>query len=244
MKITTKIMSCLVALLALSCAKADPNTLVVGTNAEFPPFEYLENGEVVGFDVELIHAVAEVLGKKVKIENLSWVGLLPALQGKKVDLIIAGMAITEDRQTIVNFSDVYYVAAEQTIVAHQNSVDLNSVDDLVGKQVGALLGYTGEILVSDLEGVHVETYNEAPQAILDLQNGKLDALVLDSLPAENYVKNANNLKAIVIEDSEEEYAIAIRKEDTALLADVNKALATVKANGTYDAIASKYFPEN
>ncbi len=240
----TKIMSLLVVLLAISCAKSNPETLIVGTNAEFPPFEYLADGEIVGFDVDLIQAVAKELGKDIQIENLSWEGLLPALQSKKVDLIIAGMTATEDRKKVVNFSDTYYVAEEQMIVLHQDTSDINSVEDLIGKKVGVVLGFTGDIFVSDLDGVNIERYNGASQAIIDIQNGKIDAMVLDNQPAQNYVKNANNLKAIAGNNTQEEYSIAIRQEDKALLADVNAALIKVKASGAYDAILNKYFPEN
>ncbi|MGL5955430.1 MAG: basic amino acid ABC transporter substrate-binding protein [Brevinema sp.] len=243
MKIFTKIIGTISIFVFISCGM-QKNVLIVGTNAEFPPFEYLENNTITGFDIDLIQAIAEEMQTNIRIENLSWEGLLPALQSKKVDLIIAGMTATEDRKQVVNFSDTYYIAKEQMIVLHTNNITINTMDDLTGKKVGVILGFTGDIIVSELEGVQVERYNGASQAVIDLQNGKIDALVLDDIPAKSYVANTGNLKAIAGNNTQEEYSIALRKEDTELLTKINQALITLQENGVYDTIYNKYFSEN
>ncbi|MGL4676656.1 MAG: basic amino acid ABC transporter substrate-binding protein [Brevinema sp.] len=244
MKFSTKAIAIVMVFTFLSCGMPKKNLLIIGTNAEFPPFEYLENNTIVGFDIDLMQAVAKELQIDIRIENLSWEGLLPALQSKKVDLIIAGMTATEDRKKIVNFSDTYYVAQEQMIILHQDNTNITTFENLIGKRVGVVLGFTGDMVVTALDDVQVERYNGAFQAIIDLQNNKINALVLDDIPAKNYVMNNNNLKVITGNNTQEEYSIAFRKEDTVLLEKVNQALSILKENGTYEMIYNKYFSVN
>ncbi len=243
MKLIQKLFILSSVALAVSCGGGS-KSLVVGTNAEFPPFEYLEGSEIVGFDIDLIKAVAEQMGTNITIENLSWDGLLPALQSKKIDLIISGMTVTPDRQAIVNFSDPYYIAEEQMMIVQNSNTNITTMDDLIGKKVGVVLGYTGDVIVSDMEGVNVERYNSPYQAVMDVQNGKIDALVVDNQPAKNYAANNTNVKAVPGNNTEEAYAIAIPKDNMKLLGDVNAALLTIQADGTYQKIYNKYFPEN
>ena len=139
-------------------AKEKGNVLYVGTNAEFQPFEYLENGKIVGFDVELMEAIAKELGKEVEWKNISFDGLLPALQSKKLDIIIAGMSATEERKKFVNFSNSYYVS-NQMILVNKAKPAVKSFDELSGHDVGVVLGYTGDIAVSEIAGVKVHRYN-------------------------------------------------------------------------------------
>ena len=119
-------------------AKEVSKVLYVGTNAEFQPFEYLENGKIVGFDVELMEALADELGKKVEWKNISFDGLLPALQSKKLDVIIAGMSATEDRKKFVNFSETYYTS-NQMILVQKEKPAVDSFDNLSGHDVGVFL---------------------------------------------------------------------------------------------------------
>ncbi len=124
MKLIQKLFILSAVVLAVSCGGGS-KSLIVGTNAEFPPFEYLEGNEIVGFDIDLIKAVAEQMGTNITIENLSWDGLLPALQSKKIDLIISGMTVTPDRQAIVNFSDPYYIAEEQMMIVQNSNTNIS-----------------------------------------------------------------------------------------------------------------------
>lgn len=226
--------------LSLSVSAMAKDKIFVGTNAEFPPFEYLEKGEVTGFDIELVNELGKVMDADVKVLDMSFDGLLPALQMKKVDLVIAGMTATEERKKTVAFTQPYYTAS-QVIIVKEGDNSIKSFDDLKGKRVGVMLGFTGDTVVSEIEGVKVERFNAAYAGIMALQADKVEAVVLDSEPAKNYVKQNPGLVLAEADAEQEEYAIALRKNDKALLEKVEKALAELKANGTYDALIKKYF---
>lgn len=226
--------------LSLSVSAMAKDKIFVGTNAEFPPFEYLEKGEVTGFDIELVNELGKVMDADVKVLDMSFDGLLPALQMKKVDLVIAGMTATEERKKTVSFTQPYYTASQVIIVKEGNN-SIKSFDDLKGKKVAVMLGFTGDTIVSEIEGVNVERFNAAYAGIMALQADKVEAVVLDSEPAKNYVKQNPGLVLAEADAEQEEYAIALRKNDKALLEKVEKALAELKANGTYDALIKKYF---
>ena len=227
-------------ILSLSVSAMAKDKIFVGTNAEFPPFEYLDKGEVTGFDIELVNELGKVMDADVKVLDMSFDGLLPALQMKKVDLVIAGMTATEERKKTVSFTQPYYTASQVIIVKEGNN-SIKSFDDLKGKKVAVMLGFTGDTIVSEIEGVSIERFNAAYAGIMALQADKVEAVVLDSEPAKNYVKQNPGLVLADADAEQEEYAIALRKNDKALLEKVEKALAEIKANGTYDALIKKYF---
>ena len=225
---------------AIIGCKEENKKLYVGTNAEFEPFEYRESGNIVGFDIELVGEISKLINREIEIEDMAFDGLLPALQTKKIDLIIAGMTATEERKKFVNFSESYY-KSQQAMVVYSNENNIKNFDNLSGKEVGVVLGYTGDIIVSELPDVKVQRYNATSEAIMALKSKKVQAVVLDYEPAKNYSAQNLELKLIETDSQSEEYAIAIRKEDTQLLEDINKALNTLKENGTYDALLNKYF---
>ncbi|MGL4562734.1 MAG: basic amino acid ABC transporter substrate-binding protein [Brevinema sp.] len=227
----------------ISCA-SNNNILYVGTNAEFPPFEYLDEGKIVGFDIEIIEAVAQELKMTISLQNLSWEGLLPALQGKKVDLVIAGFTKTEDRSKIVDFTDSYYSSPEQMLIINTDNTNITNIDNLKGKKVGVVLGFTGDIIASAIEDVQVERFNNAFQAIQNLKDRKIDSVLLDYQTALNFTTKGStqDLKLIQGNQTSEEYAMALRKDDI-LKEKINTALNTIKTNGTYDTIYEKYFAQ-
>lgn len=231
--------SAIIFIAIIGCEKENKK-LYVGTNAEFEPFEYREGGNIVGFDIELIGEISKLIDKDIEVEDMAFDGLLPALQTKKIDLIIAGMTATEERKKFVNFSESYY-KSQQAIVVNKDENGINNFDNLIEKEVGVVLGYTGDIIVSEMANVKVQRYNATSEAIMALKSKKVQAVVLDYEPAKNYSAQNPGLKLIETDSQSEEYAIAIRKEDTQLLNDINKALATLKENGTYDALLNKYF---
>lgn len=234
------IMISAIIFIAIIGCKKENKKLYVGTNAEFEPFEYREGENIVGFDIELIGEISKLINKDIEFEDMAFDGLLPALQTKKIDLIIAGMTATEERKKFVNFSESYY-KSQQAIVVNKDENGINNFDNLIGKEVGVVLGYTGDIIVSEMANVKVQRYNATSEAIMALKSKKVQAVVLDYEPAKNYSAQNPELKLIETDSQSEEYAIAIRKEDTQLLNDINKALATLKENGTYDALLNKYF---
>lgn len=220
--------------------KEDKNKLYVGTNAEFEPFEYREGDNIVGFDIDLINEIAKLIGAEIEVVDMQFDGLLPALEAKKIDLIIAGMTATEERKQFVNFSEPYY-NSKQSIVVLSNNTDITTFDNFAGKKVGVVLGYTGDILVSEMTNVEVQKFNATSETILALKSQKVDAVVLDYEPAKNYVAQNKELKLIEIDSATEEYSIAMRKDDTELLTKVNDALKTINENGTYETLLGKYF---
>lgn len=214
--------------------------IYVGTNAEFPPFEYLEGSNVVGFDIDFINAIAAEMGKEVVIKDMSFDGLLPALQTNKVDVVIAGMTATEERMKAVNFSQPYY-SANQVIILAEDNTDIKDFADLKGKAVAVMLGFTGDVVVSEMTDVKVERFNAAYAGIMALQNGKVDAVVLDSETANNYVAKNSGLKLAEGKGEAEDYAIAVKKQDVKLLEDINKAIDKIKADGTFAKLIEKHF---
>ncbi|MBS9776054.1 MAG: basic amino acid ABC transporter substrate-binding protein [Fusobacterium sp.] len=242
-KVFKSLMLMLVVLMLGACGgkTEEKETVVsVGTNAEFAPFEYLDKDKIVGFDIELMEAISKEAGFKVEIKDMAFDGLLPALQMKKVDLVIAGMTATPEREKTVLFSNPYF-KAKQVIITKKDDKSLTKFDDLAGKKVGVMLGFTGDAIVSEIKGAEVERFNAAYVAIGALAEDKLDAVVLDSEPAKKYIETNEELVIADVPAEEEDYAIAVRKDDEVLAEKINKALETIKANGEYDKILKKYF---
>ena len=219
--------------------KADEKeTLVMATNAEFPPYEYYDGEDVVGIDAEMAAAVAEELGMELKIEDMAFDSIIPAVESGKADMGVAGMTVTEDRLKNVNFSDTY-AQATQVVIVKEDS-DITGPDALAGKKVGVQLGTTGDIYASDIEDATVEQYNKGFEAVQALSQGKIDAVVIDGQPAQEFVKEVEGLKILDEAFTEEEYAIAISKDNEELLGKVNDALAKLKESGKLDEIVAKY----
>ena len=216
--------------------------LTVGTNAEFPPFEYVgDNGQPDGFDIALIKAIAEKLGVEVVIENMEFDSLVSSI-GSKTDVAIAGMTVTEERQQSVDFSEPYYNAVQHVLVLKDSPIA--GYDDLVGKTIGTQLGTTGDFIAEEIEDATDQQYNKAVDAVNDLVNGRLDAVIIDSNPAGVFASNfADQIKDLDGEDfgfGIEEYAIALPKGDTALKEAIDVAITNMKEDGTFDKLVDEY----
>ena len=220
--------------------EAAGGVLVMATNAEFPPYEYHDGGEIVGIDAEIAKAIAGELGMELEIEDIAFDSIIPEITSGKADMGLAGMTVTEDRKQSVDFSDTYAKASQKVIVKEDS--EIASPDDLAGKIVGVQLGTTGDIYVSDLEadGTTVERYNKGFEAVQALSQGKIDAVVIDGEPAKTFVAQTEGLKILEESFTDEEYAIAVKKGNTELLDKINGALKTLKENGTLDEIVAKY----
>jgi len=202
-----------ILMLILSTLSFAAKKLYVGTNAEFKPYEYLENNKMLGFDIELMELLGKELGYEIKWQDMSFDGLLPALQMKKIDAVIAGMSATPERKKAVAFSKPYF-KAKQVVITKGVDKSLKSFKDLAGKKVGVMLGFTGDTVVSEIKGVKVERFNAAYAAILALSQNKIDAVVLDSEPAKKYTANNKQFVIANIPAEEEDYAIAFRKNES------------------------------
>ncbi|MCC8169309.1 MAG: transporter substrate-binding domain-containing protein, partial [Oscillospiraceae bacterium] len=229
------------------CGSSD-DTLVMGTNAAFPPFEFTTSeglvGEFDGIDVAIAQKIAESMDKTLVIEDMEFDGLIASVKTGKIDMAVAGMTATEERAQSVDFSDTYFVASQVILVAPDNEDILASADLLNDKTVGVVLGYTGDSIVTETLGVaedKITRANRAIDVVQDVKNGKLDAVVVDSATGKALAEK-NDLK--VVEDPSvfdtEEYAIAVQKGNTELLEAINSVLAEMKANGEIDALAEQY----
>ncbi|WP_293720510.1 basic amino acid ABC transporter substrate-binding protein [uncultured Cetobacterium sp.] len=218
--------------------------LYVGTDAtEFPPFEYIENGEIKGFDIDLIKEIGKILNKEIVLKNIQFDGLIPALQTGKLDVIIAGMTVTAEREKNINFSNPYYTS-KQLLIVNKNST-LSTLESLKGHKVGVVLGCTGDVIATEMgNSITLYRYNTTSESIMALNANKIDAVILDSEPAKNFVKNNSNLKYIDNELAKEDYAIAVGKQNLTLVKNINTALETLKSNGTFKKLNKKYFIEN
>ena len=231
---------CLAALSLTACQNGPAVKLVVGTNSEFPPFEYLENGEVVGIDMDIMKAIADKLGMELVISDMEFDALPTALATGQIDCIAAGFSADPTREETMDFSDSYYEASQSVLVPADSAIA--AAADLNGKRLGAQSGTTGEQLATDtLTGADVKGYRSAMIAVQDMMNGNLDAVVVDSSPAQ-VIKDqyGNDVKLIEGLFEKEEYVIAVNKGNSDLLQKINGALRTVMEDGTFENIVKKY----
>ena len=223
-----------------SLGNSEDKIIYVGIDAAFPPFGYLENGNIAGFDYDIMSEIAKLTDMKVEFNQMQFAGLLPALQTKKIDAIIAGMTVTEERKQFVNFSETYYVSS-QVILVHRDDNTIKNFDNLDGKNVGTVIGTTGDTIMTENERVNVRKFDTGAEAVLSLKEKKIDAIVFDKEPCKNFAKYNDEIKLIESDTIEENYAIAVRKEDTSLLENINKGISIIMTNGTYENLIEKNF---
>ncbi|WP_457942055.1 transporter substrate-binding domain-containing protein [Caproiciproducens sp. LBM24188] len=224
--------------------KAD-GYITMSTNAEFEPFEYKDGDKVTGIDVEIAQKVADKLGVQLKVNDIAFDTLITELNSGKSNFVAAGMSVTEDRQKNVDFSDTYFYASQAIIVTKDSPIKLPS--DLNGKKVGVQQGTTGDTYCTNEDGKNdikvssVERYNKGVDAVADLMNGKIDAVVIDSFPATKFVeKNSDKLVKLNDALTVEKYAIAVKKGDKEMLDTINNVLSDMKSSGELDKIIEKY----
>lgn len=231
-------------MLILSSLSFAAKKLYVGTNAEFAPYEYLENGKMVGFDIELMDAIGEELGYEIVWSNMSFDGLLPALQMKKIDAVIAGMSQTPERQKAVTFSMPYllFSSDEHYVIVNEESSYVKK-EELNGKKIGVQIGTMQEEFAKDLGGLP-QLYNSWTGALMDLQQNKIDAVIIADVSGEEYLKTMKGIKKIdVVEENFPGASVAFRKGNTEMAEKFNKALLELDAEGKYLEILKKYFPD-
>ncbi len=228
----------IVACLFASCGGADDNVLTMATNAEFPPFEYLESGEVVGADVDIANAIAEELGMKLEITNIDFDAALTGTATGKYDMAVAGITANEDRRKNMNFSEDYYKASQAIIVMADSEIKVAA--DLEGKTVSCQEGTTGEQYLLD-NNYEIQSYKTGAEAIAALTAGKVDAVVIDNAVAVALSAKQNG-KTVVLDEAltQENYAIALKLGDDELTEKINGALKKLKDSGKLAEIFEKY----
>lgn len=224
--------------------KSAEKVLKIGTNADFAPFEFQDvNGkEYIGFDMDLIRAVAKEMGYKAEISNINFDGLIPALESGNIDVIISGMTINDERKKKVNFSAPYYKSG-LTIIVKDDNTEIAEFKDLAGKRVAVQIGTTSAAEVKKIEGVIVKEYNSSADTFMELKAGGVDAVVNDRPVNDYYIMKSGvkNVKALPDLLTSEDYGIAVNKKNEALLKEVNTALEKLQKNGDYDKIFKKWF---
>lgn len=228
----------------------DKKVLKVGSETTYPPFEYVENGEYLGFDMDLIRAIADVQGYEVEIHSLGFDSLIPALKANKVDVCIAAMSIDEERKKSVDFSEPYCQGGLVIAVAEKTE-GISTLDDLKGKKLAAQIGTTGAdqcqtIKEADPKTPEVKLFKGIGEAFMELVKGGADAVVNDHLVTAYYIQSQGKGKVKMVGDvfaADEQYGIAVKKGNTEMLNLMNDGLKKIKDNGEYDKIYTKWFGE-
>ena len=233
---------------AVSTAEAAPaalttvtaGKLTMSTNAAFPPYEMTtDSGEFEGIDIDVAAAIAEKLGLELQVDDMDFDAALLAAQNGKSDIVMAGVTVTDERLKVMDFSDTYAEGIQSIIVPEDS--DIASADDLTGKAIGTQRGTTGYLYCTDDFGEeNVIAYDDGLTAVQALNNGQVDAVVIDNAPAQEFVEANPGLKILDTAYAQEDYAIGVAKGNTELLNAINGALEELKADGTLQAIVDKY----
>ncbi|WP_137936932.1 basic amino acid ABC transporter substrate-binding protein [Chitinivorax sp. B] len=233
---------------AVEPAKPTVKELVVGTDAAYAPFESEnENKEIVGFDIEVVKAIAEKVGLQVKFINTPWEGIFKTLEQGDRDFLVSAITITDERKQSMDFSEPYFEAKQLIAVPKDSKVQ--KLDDLKKLKVGVQTGTTGDEVVQKLQGktsVNIKRFESTPLALKELEAGGVDAVVADNGVVINYVKNNSDKGFRMVEDAsfaKEFYGLALKKGNTELATKLNEGLKKIKEDGTYDKIYAQYFGE-
>ena len=220
-------------------ANVKKNGLTVGTSPDYPPYESLnEKNEIVGFDIDLINAVAKKMGVKVKVVGQGFDGLIPALISKKIDVIAAGMTVTAERKKAVNFTLPYDNSAN-VIMARKENLKYASAASLAGKNVGSQIGTVQEKIVQDIKGANSKAFNLYTDAAVALQTRQIDAMVVDKTVADQFLKTYPDLR-ITGTLAKNEKAMAVRKDCGDVVNRMNAAIIEMRKNGELAAISKKW----
>lgn len=221
-------------------------TYLVGIDVPYPPFSFLDDkGNPTGFDVDSIKWIAEKEGFKVEFLQVAWDGIIPALEAKKIDMIYSGMTITDVRKQKVNFSIPYWLVNQDVVAREGSNLTLNDV--LAGKAtLGTQRGCTAAIWIEEnlikkglMPETNLKNYDNTPLAVNDLEAGRIDAVMYDDLSLKDMIKG-KAVKKIGFIETKEEFGIAVRKEDTELLAKLNDGLIKLKADPYWASLIQKY----
>ncbi len=223
-----------------SAGDGSTETLIMATNAAFPPYEYVEGDDYLGIDVEIAQAIADKVGCELKIEDVDFGSIIAGVQTGKYDFGMAGMTVTDERKKSVDFSETYATGVQSIIVPEGS--DIQSADDLSADiKIGVQQDTTGDIYASEDYGEDaVVRYKTGADAVQALVSGKVDCVIIDNEPAKSYVATNDGLVVLDTAYVEEEYAICVAKDNTDFLNDINAALDELKADGTIDKIIAEY----
>ncbi len=227
--------------LSTSLVQAQNDVLRVGTDATFPPMEFVENGKRTGFDIELTEALAKAMGKQVEWIDIDFKGLIPGLISKRFDLAVSAIYITDERKKVVDFSEPYY-AGGLVVMVKDNNTAIKKLTDIDGKKVSVQVGTKSVGYLTEkfpkVQRVEVEKNQEMFNLV---EIGRADAAVTGKPAAYQYVRTRPGLRVLDDQLTVEEYGMALRKDTPELTKSLNAALVKLKADGTYAAIVKKWF---
>jgi len=247
MKKFLKVASIVLVIAMIACFAAcggnggEKEKLVMATNAEFPPYEYVEDGKIVGIDAEIAGLIAEKLGMELEIVDVAFDSIIPGVQSGKYDMGMAGLTVNDERLEKVNFSTSYATGIQAVIV--KDGSDIKSIDDLAGKKIGVQTSTTGDIYATGDYGEDAITrYDNGAVAVQALLADKVDCVIIDNEPAKSYVAANEGLKVLDTEYTKEDYAICFAKENTELQEKVDGALKELIKDGSVKEVIEKYIP--
>jgi polar amino acid transport system substrate-binding protein len=246
------VLALLLALLAiLSCGRTQTQStldrikathlLRIGTDATYPPFESVDpgTGAVVGFDVDLVQALAAKLGARAEFTVVPFDGIIPGLRSGKYDLVVSAMTITPERAREVKFTEPYTVAG-QTVAVRADEANIHGTADLEGHKIGCQLGTTGELEARKIAKAQVVSFDAIGSAFRDLENGNLDAVIADVPTARIFVRDHPTIKLAGEPLTREEFGMAARPQDGDLVEALNRELEALRGNGEMARIESKW----
>jgi polar amino acid transport system substrate-binding protein len=214
--------------------------LTVGSDIPYPPFEQGKPGNYTGFDIDLMEAIGEKLGRPVQFQDTSFETIFRDVAQGKFDAVASAATITEEREKAVDFSNPYYLS-EQAVLVKEGS-DITGLDDLSGKTIAAQQGTTGlELAKEKSDAGEIRPYPEGPDAVNALKAGTVEAVIIDAPVAQNAVEKSGGVQIAEKVPTEETYGIAVGQGEEALLDEINKALKEVEDDGTYKKIYEKWF---
>lgn len=253
-KITSILLIIALALTFVACAPKEPKPdknavkaetpktsgkLIMVTNCEFPPYEYVDGGVYKGIDVDIAKVIGSKLNVEVEILDVAFDSIIPTLTSGKADFAMAGMTVTEDRLQNVDFSHSYATAVQKVIVKEDSAI--KDIDELTGKKIGVVTGFTADIYATgDFGDENIERFKNGYDAVQALIAGKIDAFMVDDQPAKNFVGANTGIKILDTPYAEEEYAAAVKKGNTELLNKINSVIDELITDGTFAKIVSNY----
>ena len=239
-KIIALALAMMMALCTLSALADD--TIIVATNPEFPPFEYVEGDATVGYDIDMWDAIAKKIGVEYVIEALDFDAGLSSVAANPNTIGISGISLTDERKLTVNFSEGYINAGLVVIVKADSGY--TTADQLKGKLIGVQLGTTSDFAAEEITGMeNVAQYKTFLNAVMDLQGNKLDAVIIDKPVGQAILASLNDPSLVIVDMGLQAdwYGIEVNKDNTELLEKINAALAELNAEGFFDQLAVKYF---
>ncbi len=240
----------LIISIALSgCVEETENKIIIGTSADYPPFEYVEGGEIVGFDIEMVTTLLENLDYTVEVQDIGFDSLIPSLQSGKIDVIAAAMTITDERDQQIDFSDPYYESDQSVLTLVVSGFEISGIDDLTNLKVGVQTGTTGELWVWDnlinitnatMTDDQLKRYDTYTLAVLDLDNGNIDAIVLDKPVGYAFAEDEDREVAYA-EVTGEFLGLGVQEGNIELVEGLNEELEKLIGSEEWNALLTKYF---